>query len=837
MKTTPALLCLALLAMAAAAHAQGTYDEDFTSDALKDTAATTADWDTAAGTFGLPAFTPALRGQIDVTGGHYGAVIDGDRLLQTTGGGFSVIDVTDPDAPVHVSTLNIVGSAFDIAVAGDLVATVHGSSGVAFSDISNPAAPVHLATVTLTGWANSIALEGDIAYVAASTEGIAVIDISNPAAPVLLVQHPVVGVPTGLDVDGNLLTYAAGIYGIRIYDVSTPSSPVPLGFASNGEDFSGAALSGDMVVAKTYESGLTIVDITNPMAPVIAGSEGLSTLGGFWVDVEGDMATTTLGYSGWAFYDISDPTAPVRTSTYSYPGVVAGSVVLDGDLAYLPDAYTTVSIVTIRQRVPATLTGSGTGFGAPQDMHALGDRAYIANSDNYFQIIDITDPDNPVVTGSCSTVPWTPQAVVAAGDHAYVGTAGPLYVIDISDPTAPSIVGTLATPSGSRDVDVSGDLAVIAAVYDGVFTVDVSNPAAPTLIGSLNRPTAVVQVELRGDIAYIGGGEGMEAVDVSNPASPVLMGAYPDQWSVTDMEIHGDRAYVRDFYYDLRIYDITNPASPALLSTHDFPNGLFGVDVKGNTAVVFDGFYGSWTFDITDPSAPVDLGLYQTGVSTNALCIDIVGDRAFMWDSYGRLEVVQLFQSDFDAAANVAQSLSLALTPDPISRVLVDADQTGDVSWEISATGGVHWQAVAADSTWTDIDEPGNDLRWRSTQEWAPDAPEVSHLTISWETQSTTGVSDMPGRSLVLHHAYPNPFNPQTRVSFEIPSTGHAALTIHDVRGRHVATLLDGHVDAGAHHAEWRGLDQAGRTVPAGVYFARLIHDGVTLTGRLTLVK
>jgi hypothetical protein len=52
-------------------------------------------------------------------------------------------------------------------------------------------------------------------------------------------------------------------------------------------------------------------------------------------------------------------------------------------------------------------------------------------------------------------------------------------------------------------------------------------------------------------------------------------------------------------------------------------------------------------------------------------------------------------------------------------------------------------------------------------------------------------------------------------------------LALYDVRGREVARLVDGETPAGAHARSWNGRDFAGRTVPGGVYFARLIAPGV----------
>lgn len=85
----------------------------------------------------------------------------------------------------------------------------------------------------------------------------------------------------------------------------------------------------------------------------------------------------------------------------------------------------------------------------------------------------------------------------------------------------------------------------------------------------------------------------------------------------------------------------------------------------------------------------------------------------------------------------------------------------------------------------------------------------------------------------------PNPFNPMTRISFELPAgfEGRAKLTVYDARGRAVVDLIDGAFTGGRHFVDWRGTDAKGREVASGVYFYRLAADGEELGGKMTLVR
>ncbi|MDP3984197.1 MAG: multicopper oxidase domain-containing protein, partial [Acidimicrobiia bacterium] len=99
-------------------------------------------------------------------------------------------------------------------------------------------------------------------------------------------------------------------------------------------------------------------------------------------------------------------------------------------------------------------------------------------------------------------------------------------------------------------------------------------------------------------------------------------------------------------------------------------------------------------------------------------------------------------------------------------------------------------------------------------------------------------VDDTPRHSLKLGQAYPNPFNPTTRIDFEIPVAAHTRIDVYDVRGRHVTTLVDHNLSAGQKTALWDGYDNHGQRVASGVYFYRLTVAGErSLTRKMLLLK
>jgi len=85
--------------------------------------------------------------------------------------------------------------------------------------------------------------------------------------------------------------------------------------------------------------------------------------------------------------------------------------------------------------------------------------------------------------------------------------------------------------------------------------------------------------------------------------------------------------------------------------------------------------------------------------------------------------------------------------------------------------------------------------------------------------------------------AYPNPFNPSTVISYNLPVAGAATLELFNLKGQKVKTLFSGIQLAGAHSVSYNGLDEDGRGVGSGVYLLRLKHPQGVINKKITMVK
>lgn len=101
-----------------------------------------------------------------------------------------------------------------------------------------------------------------------------------------------------------------------------------------------------------------------------------------------------------------------------------------------------------------------------------------------------------------------------------------------------------------------------------------------------------------------------------------------------------------------------------------------------------------------------------------------------------------------------------------------------------------------------------------------------------------TPADDALPAAFALAAPHPNPFNPKTTLRFDLPRAATVRLDIVDVQGRRVARLLDGAMlPPGQHSIDWMGRDDAGRSLPSGVYFARFEAGEFRARRKLVLLR
>lgn len=102
------------------------------------------------------------------------------------------------------------------------------------------------------------------------------------------------------------------------------------------------------------------------------------------------------------------------------------------------------------------------------------------------------------------------------------------------------------------------------------------------------------------------------------------------------------------------------------------------------------------------------------------------------------------------------------------------------------------------------------------------------------------GTSNDPtpvAKKTALKGNYPNPFNPETSIAFDLAQDANVAIEIFNVKGQKVRTLINDRLNAGSHSIVWNGTDDNGKNVSSGIYFFNMKSGKYTSTRKMILMK
>ena len=114
---------------------------------------------------------------------------------------------------------------------------------------------------------------------------------------------------------------------------------------------------------------------------------------------------------------------------------------------------------------------------------------------------------------------------------------------------------------------------------------------------------------------------------------------------------------------------------------------------------------------------------------------------------------------------------------------------------------------------------------------------------VNCQPVAATGIEDISvsindlSMDYSLAQNYPNPFNAETEIQYYIPITAKVNLTIYNLLGEEIITLVDQKLQAGSHRVHWDGRDKKGFNLPTGIYLYRIQSENYTKTRKLALMK
>ncbi|UCG51245.1 MAG: T9SS type A sorting domain-containing protein [Candidatus Latescibacterota bacterium] len=231
---------------------------------------------------------------------------------------------------------------------------------------------------------------------------------------------------------------------------------------------------------------------------------------------------------------------------------------------------------------------------------------------------------------------------------------------------------------------------------------------------------------------------------------------------------------------------------------------------------------------LTDSSASVELE--GMGLTVPLLKVMDVGALEGCWTGHFLEDSTGIWSNvtiDIDASGNISSSTGF---PAPISgKIFTVSGYLAGFFTEFTPGPPVQYMFLEASSVGDSVMSGSYD---KDCEEDCPGG------TFFLQRCTATGVQDRTpvGASATISN-YPNPFNPQTTITYSLPEAGRVNIRIYDAAGRFVRTVADETKIIGEHTATWDGRDYKGAEVSSGVYFVRFEVGGVVRTTKIVLLK
>jgi hypothetical protein len=799
-------------------------------------------------------------------GGYWGsAAVTDDYAFVCQGTMLSTIDLTSPSL-TKVNSFMLMTEPTKVVYADDKLFLVAGQNDSSFQilDIDDPLNPVLLGTADITlGWGSTLAVSERLACLTSRTE-LHLIDIANPALPV-------VAATMNLDardicLSGDTL-YAVTEQHLVIYDVSTLTAP---------REISRTPIKGGSVVTIHNDHlfvgiadyggsrfGMQIVNVSDKSNPQLNGFLATRAEGEEQGDLDPKLivANGPVAYIGcedaWLIIaDVSNVDAPVKESeirlaTGSFPCI--NSLNISGSHLYATTGACATGFVKVdvaENDNPAIADQ----MVEPWDIQSLFSRrdTLYASSIERLWIYWVKDPGQPVLLESDER--WGGlMHLAAAGSYIYGVRDDSLFVLDISDPADIQLAGIYQGSKGDlRRINVRNQTAfllnsdknqphvILVDISDTTNPVEISNYLLSGEARALHAPAGDSLIY----VAYSSGplNNGFVILDTQQATEPQLVGTHAVRavpstiWASDSLLFVGSNADNDSCY--LQSFNISTPAQPDVFNAVSKAGEIW--DVKARLPQLMTSLPSGSLYLLNGLKycqrgyyyVPSSLfftffwtgGWFPSGMATMAGWGDTPTLRAsaswgifFLWLYYW-LAVQQL--SIYPQDATVAQGDQV-----PFSTTALDQrgnETKGEYKWwasggEIDTTNGAYHATETGTFTITATDTLTG---------------KTSSTTIT--VTSATAVHALAGEitEYRLEQNYPNPFNPTTTISYSIREAAQVQLSLINIRGRAVMTLIDKYQSPGAYQYSFTVAD-----LPSGVYFYRLQANAFEQVRKMVIIE
>jgi len=428
-----------------------------------------------------------------------------------------------------------------------------------------------------------------------------------------------------------------------------------------------------------------------------------------------------------------------------------------------------------------------------------------------------------------------------------------LYAFDLSDPHNPQILSfyNVELPSlGSLAVQ---DTLALFTPYErnpGIRILSYSDPTAPELIstyGSESKNPWNVVVAVEGNTMYTRiyshGIDELRVVDIHDPRNPVTIGVFDEFrfWYPMAMVPQGDILYTTDRYGYTDVFDVSDPTNPLHLEYFHSPSGSTqNLFIDGQRIYLADyyGFMIAHTPYGVPPVQQVALDI-KPGSCPNPLNVTVPnGEKA----NGGVLSVAVLGSDEIDAHDIDVSSLELAgAAPLRHSYKDVAAPSSGDDDCACSEMGPDGYTDLELKFRRLDVvaglgSVSGGNVPVTLAGKMIDGTPIEGTDCVRIVPRKGDGGPQLASTSTpavtALGPATPNPFNPMTTIGYELAAREHVTLSVYDVTGKLVASLVNEEVAGGRHEVTWQATG-----IASGVYFYRLQAGDFVQTRKMVVLK
>ncbi len=295
-------------------------------------------------------------------------------------------------------------------------------------------------------------------------------------------------------------------------------------------------------------NSLSNVISSGTMMTLVTSTAVGETPGGLVIDGK-VMYVINRGSTNLSAIDISDPRQPKSLSTTSMGGSSCERISVRGNYLYIicNSGNILLTINITKPSAPENINAATLTLAAVNDVVVQGKYAYSVQNPADLAIIDITAPYAPtVVTTTNSGFPSSIARVVVQGNYAYLARAnssfGPYFrVIDISNPNEPIVRGMVSSTGSTESMAVQGSYAYVSG-GGSLRIYNIANPDQPTLENTLS--VTALEMQIKGRYLYTTNGVNFTTYDLTSSTNPMRAAVFEVGSTTDQFVVQGRYAYI-----------------------------------------------------------------------------------------------------------------------------------------------------------------------------------------------------------------------------------------------------------------------------------------------------